>query len=500
MASMLLCRQLAVNLQQNLRLSAPRYRCISKAATKSSPDVEFDGPSMKTEVPGPRSRELTEQLDKIQNTGAINFFCNYEESRGNYLVDVDGNRMLDLYTQISSIPIGYNHPALLKVMQNPQNLSAFVNRPALGILPPENFPGNLLDALLSVAPRGLRKVQTMACGSCSNENAYKAAFIWYRNKERGNMKPTKEDLDSCLSNQAPGCPEFSILSFMGGFHGRTLGCLATTHSKAVHKLDIPTFDWPVAPFPRLRYPLEEFVRENAQEEARCLEEVEDLIVKYRKIGKTVAGIVVEPIQSEGGDNHASVDFFKKLRDIARKHGCVFHVDEVQTGGGGTGKFWAHEHWGMDDPADIVSFSKKMLTGGYFHKDELTPAEPYRIFNTWMGDPSKNLLLNEVLNVIRTDSLLEEVSRAGKVLMDGLYDFQARYPHLLSAARGQGTFLAIDVRDDATRNILIMKARNKGVVLGGCGERSIRFRPSLVFKQHHAHVFLNIFNDILAEYK
>ncbi|MGH0170346.1 UNVERIFIED_CONTAM: hypothetical protein FKN15_000806 [Acipenser sinensis] len=448
MASTLLCRQLAVNLQQNLRLSTPSYRYISKAATKSSPDLEFDGPSMKTEVPGPRSRELTEQLDKIQNTGAINFFCNYEESRGNYLVDVDGNRMLDLYTQISSIPIGYNHPALLKVMQNPQNLSAFVNRPALGILPPENFPGNLLDALLS----------------------------------------------------APGCPEFSILSFMGGFHGRTLGCLATTHSKAMHKLDVPTFDWPIAPFPRLRYPLEEFVRENAQEEARCLEEVEDLIVKYRKKGKTVAGIVVEPIQSEGGDNHASTDFFKKLRDIAKKHGCVFHVDEVQTGGGGTGKFWAHEHWGMDDPADIVSFSKKMLTGGYFHKDELTPAEPYRIFNTWMGDPSKNLLLNEVLNVIRTENLLDEVSLAGKVLMDGLYDFQARYPHLLSAARGQGTFLAIDVTDEATRNNLIIKARNKGVVLGGCGERSIRFRPTLVFKQHHAHVFLNIFNDILAEYK
>ncbi|KAL0197896.1 hypothetical protein M9458_006436, partial [Cirrhinus mrigala] len=54
------------------------------------------------------------------------------------------------------------------------------------------------------------------------------------------------------------------------------------------------------------------------------------------------------------------------------HGCAFHVDEVQTGGGTTGKFWAHEHWGQDDPADIVSFSKKMLTGGYYHRDELLP--------------------------------------------------------------------------------------------------------------------------------
>lgn len=147
------------------------------------------------------------------------------------------------------------------------------------------------------------------------------------------------------------------------------GCLATTHSKSIHKLDVPTFDWPIAPFPRLQYPLEEFTRENAQEEARCLEEVstlptkwahfhgeckcactwvdvrsvillregenfngaiemqfwwicyfqvEDLIVKWRQKGKPVAGIVIEPIQAEGGDNHASPDFFRNLRNIAHK--------------------------------------------------------------------------------------------------------------------------------------------------------------------------------------
>ncbi|MED6243060.1 hypothetical protein ATANTOWER_014335, partial [Ataeniobius toweri] len=116
------------------------------------------------------------------NVGAVNFFCNYEESRGNYLVDVDGNRMLDIYTQISSIPIGYNHPALLKLMTNPNNLSTFVNRPALGILPPENFPEKITESLLSVAPSGMNRVQTMACGSCSNENAFKSVFIWYKNQ------------------------------------------------------------------------------------------------------------------------------------------------------------------------------------------------------------------------------------------------------------------------------------------------------------------------------
>uniref|UniRef100_A0A8C7HIJ2 4-aminobutyrate aminotransferase, mitochondrial n=1 Tax=Oncorhynchus kisutch TaxID=8019 RepID=A0A8C7HIJ2_ONCKI len=497
MATSLLSRQLVLSLQQNLRLTAPGCRYVSKAAAKTQMEFEYDGPSMKTEVPGPRSKELTKQLGEIQNVGAINFFCNYEESRGNYLVDVDGNRMLDVYTQISSIPIGY--PAEFPMFTSFSSQSAFVNRPALGIMPPENFPEKLAESLLSVAPSGMSRVQTMACGSCSNENAYKAMFIWYRNKERGHNIPSDEDVSSCMINQSPGCPDFSILSFMGGFHGRTMGCLATTHSKAIHKLDVPSFDWPIAPFPKLKYPLEEFTRENAQEEARCLEEVEDLIVQWRQKGRPVAGIVIEPIQAEGGDNHATPDFFKKLRNIAHKHGSAFHVDEVQTGGGATGKFWAHEHWGMDDPADIVSFSKKMLTGGFYHKDELQADKAYRIFNTWMGDPSKNLFLAEVLNVIRRENLLEEVTRSGKTLLQGLYQLQDQYPNLLSSARGQGTFCAIDIRDDATRNSILLKARDKGVLLGGCGDRSIRFRPALVFKEYHVHMFLNVFSDVLAEH-
>uniref|UniRef100_A0A4W2FL27 4-aminobutyrate aminotransferase, mitochondrial n=1 Tax=Bos indicus x Bos taurus TaxID=30522 RepID=A0A4W2FL27_BOBOX len=475
-------------------------RHISQAAAKVDVEFDYDGPLMKTEVPGPRSRELMKQLNIIQNAEAVHFFCNYEESRGNYLVDVDGNRMLDLYSQISSVPIGYNHPALMKLVQQPQNMSTFINRPALGILPPENFVEKLRESLLSVAPKGMSQLITMACGSCSNENAFKTIFMWYRSKERGQSSFSKEELETCMVNQAPGCPDYSILSFMGAFHGRTMGCLATTHSKAIHKIDIPSFDWPIAPFPRLKYPLEEFVKENQQEEARCLEEVEDLIVKYRKKKRTVAGIIVEPIQSEGGDNHASDDFFRKLRDISRKHGCAFLVDEVQTGGGCTGKFWAHEHWGLDDPADVMTFSKKMMTGGFFHKEELRPNAPYRIFNTWLGDPSKNLLLAEVINVIKREDLLNNAAHAGKVLLTGLLDLQARFPQLISRVRGRGTFCSFDTPDESVRNKLISIARNKGLMLGGCGDKSIRFRPTLVFRDHHAHLFLNIFSDILADFK
>ena len=110
----------------------------------------------------------------------------------------------------------------------------------------------------------------MACGSCSNENAYKAVFMWYRNKQRGGAPITEEENQSCMMNLAPGATPFTIMSFKGGFHGRTIGCLSTTHSKAIHKLDIPSLDWPIASFPRYKYPLEDHAAENQKEDSKCL--------------------------------------------------------------------------------------------------------------------------------------------------------------------------------------------------------------------------------------
>ena len=133
----------------------------------------------------------------------------------------------------------------------------------------------------------------------------------------------------------------------------------------------------------IRYPLEENVRENEAEDKRCLALVEEVIENQLKIGNPVAGVIVEPIQSEGGDHHGSaawfqVHFFRAcyrfpflatifrkqgLQDICVKNKITYLVDEVQTGGGPTGKMWAHEHFNLREAPDIVTFSKKMLTGG-----------------------------------------------------------------------------------------------------------------------------------------
>jgi len=344
---------------------------FTSQATKLFPD-EYDGPLMKTEVPGPRSKALLNQYDECtKNVEHVLFFCDYNKSRGNYLVDADGNRMLDVFTQVASVPIGYNHPALVEAVQDPANLSVFVNRPALGVHPNDDLPDRIQRALLSVAPSGLNRVQTMACGTCSVENAIKLAFARYRKQQRNGDAISPQELTSCLSNQAPGTTPFTILSFKGAFHGRTLGSLTCTHSKWVHKLDMPSFDWPFATFPRLNYPLDEYAEENREEEYRCLDEIRNLVQQYNSEGKYVAGVLVEPVQSEGGDNHASPEFFQALQMLCKEFGMAFIIDEVQTGCGSSGKFWAHEHWNLPTSPDLVSFSKKMLTGGLYYNDDFS---------------------------------------------------------------------------------------------------------------------------------
>jgi 4-aminobutyrate aminotransferase/(S)-3-amino-2-methylpropionate transaminase len=147
-------------------------------------------------------------------------------------------------------------------------------------------------------------------------------------------------------------------------------------------LAVPSFNWPQVPFPQLKYPLEENIGINRHEEERVLELVEKTIKEW---SSPVAALIIEPIQSEGGDNHASGSFFRGLRDITKQHGVLFIVDEVQTGVGSTGTFWAHEKWGLakGEEPDIVTFSKKFQAAGwYFNNDKLIPNKPYRQFNTW----------------------------------------------------------------------------------------------------------------------
>jgi len=181
--------------------------------------------------------------------------------------------------------------------------------------------------------------------------------MYYKRKEHGEDKDfTPEELTSCMKNETPGSPDLAILSFGKAFHGRMFESLSTTHSKAIHKFDscspckfmadgaVPSFHWTQVPFPQSTYPLEDNMGVNRREEQRTLEVIEKTIREWHA---PVATPIIEPIQSEGRDNHASPGFFRgRVRDITKRNGVMFIVDNVQTRVRSTGTFCAHEKWGL----------------------------------------------------------------------------------------------------------------------------------------------------------
>ncbi|EGW33392.1 4-aminobutyrate aminotransferase [Spathaspora passalidarum NRRL Y-27907] len=451
------------------------------------------------EHPSVKSKVGIASLGKVFDSRGVYFVADYQKSNGNYIADVDGNVYLDVYAQIASIPLGYNNPVLHEVAQSDKMIRAIIDRPALG-----NFPGKdaeeIISEILKVAPKGQDKVWSALSGADANELAFKATFFWYQAQKRGyNTEFSSEEVSSVMHNQAPGSPELAILSFERAFHGRLFASGSTTCSKPIHKLDMPAFKWPKAQFPSYKYPLDANVEANKKEDARCLAIVEEL---FKTWSVPIAGVLVEPIQSEGGDNHASAEFFQGLRDITLKHGALLIMDEVQTGVGATGKMWGHEHFNLSPPPDLVTFSKKFQSAGYFfHDPEIVPNFAYRQFNTWCGDPARMILAGAIGQEIVKHDLSSQAARVGAYLFKKLEAVQSKYPEYMRDLRGKdrATFIAWSLKDAAARNKFLVDMKSVGVNIGGCADDSVRLRPTLVFEEKHADILVAAIEKVLSGY-
>ncbi|HND29573.1 MAG TPA: aminotransferase class III-fold pyridoxal phosphate-dependent enzyme [Myxococcota bacterium] len=447
-----------------------------------SPSIPGEPASIqvRTAIPGPASQALRASQARWMDARSIHFYTDAQRSLGNYIVDADGNVLLDLYGHIAALPLGYNHPDLIAAWEYGRFRWTAGFRPALGVSPPVDYVRCLERSLAHIAPAGMEGILTVTTGAEALENAFKIAFLEVMRRKRGGP-PTAEDQAASMLNAQTEANALKILSFEGAFHGRSLGALSATRSKAIHKVDFPAFEWPVAPFPANLFPLEVHAEENARREAESLAAVEHLL---REAAGTIAGIVVEPIQGEGGDRHASPAFFRALQRLAKQYGALLIVDEVQTGGGGTGLWWEHTRWELPEPPDVVTFSKKMQVGGCYFRKELMPDMPYRIFNTFLGDPLRLAQLEVIIEVVERDRLLENVQHTGATLLGRLKELEAAFPGLISQPRGQGTWCAFDLPDAARRDAAVERLRQRGVEMGGCGSRSIRFRPALILQPRH----------------
>uniref|UniRef100_A0A1I8FC29 4-aminobutyrate--2-oxoglutarate transaminase n=1 Tax=Macrostomum lignano TaxID=282301 RepID=A0A1I8FC29_9PLAT len=366
------------------------------------------------------------------------FFADYSKSSGNYIVDVDGNTLLDMFMQIFSsafgrlvgkMGAGYNHPALQKVAQSKEFLyeqpsiiqigakfSGNVHQPTgPGSLPAIRLVDRLNASLLSVAPKGLSRVQTMMCGSCANENAIKMLFMRYMAKQRAGRP--QQELDSTMLNErrgtraSPSCPSSAAST------ARTLG--PGRAGLPMARRGLPGLQIPAGAAP------------GAQRQAGEAQP------------GAVAGLIVEPILAEGGDIHARPEYFKALRSLCSKLDVPLLVDEVQTGGGLCGTYWAHESNGLGQPPDAVTFSKRTLLGGIYFSDNLVPDQQYRVYNTWLGEPSKVMLLEAVIRTIKRGETDGLGSGGWHRADQGAQGLSQRYPQLINSPRGAGIMCAVD---------------------------------------------------------
>jgi L-lysine 6-transaminase len=253
----------------------------------------------------------------------------------------------------------------------------------------------------------------------------------------------------------------------------------------------PKFDWPRIHNPAIQFPLND---ENTQKVA--LEE-EQAIAQARQYFETykddIACIILEPIQGEGGDNHFRKEFHQALKDLTMEFDALFIYDEVQTGVGLTGKFWAHEYY--VEP-DIIAFGKKAQVCGILAGKKVDEIETNcfnvssRINSTWGGNLVDMVRFQRILEVIEEDDLLVNVNRVGDYLQSKL-KVLADEEEFISNPRGLGLFCAIDLPNAHARDELRKECIKNHLMILGCGTKSIRFRPPLTTQIEHIDEGLEI---------
>ena len=391
-----------------------------------------------------------------------------DKSQGRRLHDSrSGRDYLDLFSFFATLPIGFNHPKMKDVDFLAKLTRAALVNPTNSDIYSTEF-AEFVEVFGRVAMRAhLPHAFFVAGGSLGVENALKAAMDW---KVRQNFrKGAREEKGH------------QILHFREAFHGRTGYTVSMTNTADPRKYEyFAKFDWPRVSNPHLRFPVTDAELARVQEaEAVTLAEVRKAFVERKD---DIAAILLEPIQAEGGDHHFRTEFLSALKAVAHEHDALLIFDEVQTGVGLTGSFWAHEALGVQP--DLLAFGKKMQVCGMLGGGRLDE-EPDNVFkvssrinSTWGGNLVDMVRSMRYLEIIEEERLVQNAATVGAHLLAKLQAMQAAMPDMLSNARGRGLMCAIDLPDTDTRNRVADKAYDLGLMILGCGHRSLRFRPPL----------------------
>lgn len=430
---------------------------------------------------------VKETLGKHILADGFDFVMDYEKSKGSWIHDSQtGDDFLDLFSMYASACIGYNHPYLLEKASWLGKMAVY--KPTLSDVYLKEY-ADFLETFSRVAiPKELSYCFFIEGGALAVENALKTAFDW---KTRKNWQKNSQTEGSV------------VIHFKQAFHGRSGYTLSLTNTADPRKYQyFPMFDWPRITNPKLNFPLtHEHLKETQKLEEKALAEIKNAFIKH---GDAVACIILEVIQSEGGDNHFRKEFLQQLREICNEQNVLLIFDEVQTGIGITGKMWAYEHF--DVLPDVLVFGKKTQVCGILaNKEKLDQVEKHvfeehsRINSTFGGNLIDMLRFQLILEVIEKENLIDHAFRMGNFLLEGLLSLERDFPEMISNVRGKGLLCAMDLPDGPTRNKFIEELYQEKVIILGCGEKSLRFRPHLNVKKEDLQFALEKIEKILKKH-
>jgi L-lysine 6-transaminase len=416
-------------------------------------------------------QEVGKVLQRRILRDGLDLVMDLERSHGVWLYDsLHEREILDFFGCYATIPLGYNHPKmrhdqaflhhlLQAAIINPTNADIYTEEYAyfMQVFERVAIPGHLQYAFF------------IAGGALAIENALKVAMDW--KVQKNFQKGYRREVGT------------KVIHFEEAFHGRSGYTMSLTNTDPTKIRYFAKFDWPRIINPKLRFPLtSEEIERVSKVEMLAIAQIKQAFVEHRD---EICAIIIEPIQSEGGDNHFRPEFMKALRQLADENDVMLIYDEVQTGMGATGRFWAYEHFGPEAYPDIIAFGKKMQVCGILvgPKVDEVPTNVFRVSSrinsTWGGTLVDMVRAAQILSIMEEDKVVAHAAQVGDYLQRCVEDLREEFPELISNVRGKGLMVAFDLPNKDLRERLVKDALDKeNLLLLRAGERSIRSRSAL----------------------
>ncbi len=396
-----------------------------------------------TPLPGKKSEKVISKLKNLNGGYSSPYpFVYSGNGKGPYFKDLDGNTFLDMACNVASTPLGYNHPKLNRILKKYSKTT------------PVRYAGqdfnikehaDMIESLTSTT-KDMNTAFLTNSGAEAVENSIKIAMRY---------KPTSK---------------YGI-AFTGAFHGRTLGALSLTDSKEVQKRDF--FSIPTKRLP--------YSNAASKELLRIFEEESD--------PREIAFVIIEHIQGEGGYHAAPKQMVKEIRKICKKNDIAYIADEVQSGVGRTGEWWAFEHYGISP--DIFSSAKALQVGATVSKKKYFPKEEGSISSTWGGGHTLDLAMGlETIRTIRKDRLLQKNRLHGRYIQKWMKELETKIDGFWEP-RGIGLMAAFDLPTSKIRDNVVIECLKNGLVLLGCGKKGIRIIPPYTIEKAEIDEGFNI---------